>query len=108
EKLAPTSAIYSNNTSLQASLASLVKKDAALATSNAAVENDKKQLKADTVNESEARTAYDAELHNFVTLAGNAATSAADLANLGLTALVLPPKPKGPPPVPAGIDVRNP
>src|SRR5690242_3288593 len=96
EKLAPTSTLFANNASLQASLASLVKKDAALATNNATVENDKKQLKADTANESAARAAYDAELHNFATLAGNSATSAADLASVGLTPLILPPKPKGP------------
>ncbi len=108
EKLAPASTVYSNNPSLQASLASLVKKDAALSTSNTTVENDKKQLKADTANETVARAAYDAELHNFATLAGNAATSAADLAGLGLTPLVPAPRPKGPPPVPAGIDIRYP
>ncbi len=108
EKLAPTSSVYTGNASLQASFASLVKKDAALATSNTTVENDRKQLKADTANETEARADYDAELHTFVTLAGNVATSAADLASLGLTPLLPAPTPKGPPPVPAGIDVRNP
>jgi hypothetical protein len=107
-KFAPSAALYTSNPSIQASVGSLAKKDAALASSNTAVENDKKQLKADTDVEATARLAYDAELHNLATLAGNSATSPGDITALSLTPLVPAPKPLGPPPVPDGIDVKTP
>ncbi len=107
-KLAPTSALFTGSSSIQTSVATLAKKDAALTVSNAAVANDKKQLKADTDLETTARSAFDAELSNLATLTGNAATSAADISSMSLKPYVRAPIPTGAPPAPDGIDVTIP
>ena len=107
-KLAPTSSLFTGSTSIQTSVATLAKKDAALTVSNAAVANDKKKLTADTDLETTARSAFDAELSNLATLTGNAATSAADISSMSLKPYVLAPIATGAPPVPDGIDVKIP
>jgi hypothetical protein len=107
-QLAPTSSLVGGNTSIQASVASLAKKDTALAQSNTTVVNDRQKLRADTEAEGMARSAFDGELHNLATLTGNAAQTTADIAAVGLTPYVPPPVTKGAPQVPTGIDVKYP
>jgi hypothetical protein len=107
-QMAPSSPLYAN-TSIQASVAALAKKDAALAQSNATVENDKKKLTADTAVETVARSAFDGELTNLVTLTETTATSPADVASMALKPQVRGPSQRGVvPPVPSGIDVKYP
>jgi hypothetical protein len=106
-KIAPSSPLYSN-ASIQASVASLAKKDAALSQSNTTVTNDKKQLAVDTQIETTARSAFDGELANLATLTGTSATSVSDVASMSFTPYVRPPVATGAPPVPDGIDVKIP
>ncbi len=107
-QMAPTSALYTGSPSIQASVASLAKKDASLAQSNTTVVNDRQKLKADTEVETAARAAFDTELHTLSTLTGNAAQTTADIAAVGLKPYVPPPVTKGAPPVPTGIDIKYP
>ena len=107
-QMAPTSALYAGSPSIQASVASLAKKDTALSQSNTTVVNDRQKLKADIEVETAARADFDTELHTLSTLTGNGAKTTADIAAVGLKAYVPPPVTKGAPPVPTGIDVKYP
>jgi hypothetical protein len=107
-QLAPTSALFAGNPSIQASVASLGKKDTTLAQSNTTVVNDRQKLKADTAAEAGARTAFDGELHNLATLTGNAALTPADITAVGLKPYVPPPTTTSAPLPPTGIDVKIP
>jgi hypothetical protein len=103
-KLAPSSPLYANK-SIEASVASLAVLDTALAQSNAAVEHDRKQLKADTDVETVARTGFDAELSTLATLVGNTSKTPADVSSMSFKPFQRAPRQKGPPPVPDGMDV---
>jgi hypothetical protein len=106
-KIAPSSPLFGNS-SIQASVASLAKKDAALSQSNTTVANDKKQLAADTLVETTSRAAFDGELTNLATLTATSATSASDVASMSFKPYVRAPVATGAPPVPDGIDVKIP
>src|SRR5262249_5630243 len=93
---------------IAASVTALGKKDAALAQNNTNVENDKKQLKADTDAETVARTEFDGELYTLTALVESNAKTPAEVSGIGFKSFVRAPVQKGLPAIPDGIDVITP
>jgi hypothetical protein len=105
--VASTSHLVTSSPAMQASLAQLVVKDAALAQANVTVGNDRQKLRTDIATETTARGVIDGEIRTFATLTGNTATSPEDVHSVGL--VYRPPTPRGTPPqVPTGIDNKPP
>jgi hypothetical protein len=103
-QVAQTSPIILNSPAMQASLAALTAKDAALTQANAAGISSKQKLKTDIATEAGCRGDVDGEIRAFATLTENYAKSPADIHGAGLPSRSATPTKKLPPEVPASID----
>jgi hypothetical protein len=77
--VAPSSPIFVDNDSVQASVAALGKKAGKLKERNGAVDNDRAQLRVDLAEEAVARAALDGELRTLLTLVEVHAQSPAEI-----------------------------
>jgi hypothetical protein len=103
-----TSQLVLGSTSMQASIAAMLGKDAALTQATTTVTGDKAKLKTDLATEAECRSALCGEIRTYATLLENGAKSAADIQGAGMVARPPTPKKKLPPEVPEALDVTLP
>jgi hypothetical protein len=79
-----TSALVLASPELQASVAALVKKDAALTAASGVVTDDRKKLSTDIAAEAQCRSDLDGELRTYTTILSNDAKSPADIKAAGV------------------------